>query len=79
MAGDCGSEARVTHSGGMAVGDGLYEYGVGSDLIPVDVFEILLLQNGEQEAGHGIVAVRRHDGGFVSVLVDIDRGRGNGG
>lgn len=79
MTGYCGSEARVAHSGGMAVGDGLEQDGIGSHLIPVDVFEVLLLQDGEQEAGHGVVAVRRHDGGFVSDLGNIDRRCGNGG
>jgi hypothetical protein len=30
------------------------------------VSEVLLLQDGEQEAGHGIIAVRRHDDELVA-------------
>ena len=37
MAGDCGSEAGVTHSRGMAIADWLHEDGIGGDLIPVDL------------------------------------------
>lgn len=50
----------------MAIGDGLHEDGIGGYLAPINVSEVLLLQDGEQEAGHGIVAVRRHDDKLVA-------------
>lgn len=74
MAGDGGSEAGVPHSRGMAVGDGLDEDGIGSHLTPINIFEVLLLQDGEQEASHGIIAVRRHDGELVLDLKLISGG-----
>ncbi len=79
-----GTETRVAHAGGMAVGNLLGQYGIVGDLVPVDleaskliarpsrqaisprgtyILEAFLLQDSEQEAGHGVV-VGRHDEGW---------------
>lgn len=44
----------------MSVRNGLQQDGILGDLIPVNILEILLLQNGEKEASHGVIAVGRH-------------------
>lgn len=39
----------------MSVGDGLRENGIMGHEIPVDIFEVLLLQNGEEKPCHLVV------------------------
>lgn len=39
MAGDCRSEAGETHSGSVAIGDRLYEDGIGGYLAPINLKE----------------------------------------
>jgi hypothetical protein len=52
----------------VSVGDGLEEDRVLSNQIPIDVLEVLLLQDGEQEASHRILAViGRHWGNRLGV------------
>lgn len=47
----------------MAVGDLLGKNRIVSDLVPIDILEVLLLQYGEEKPRHGIVIIRRHDRG----------------
>lgn len=47
----------------MAVGDLLGENWIVSDLVPVDILEVLLLQYGEEKSRHDIVVIRRHGRG----------------
>lgn len=46
----------------MAIGDLLGEDGIMSDLVPIDVLEVLLSQYSEEKSRHGIVVIRRHSG-----------------
>jgi len=84
VASDGGTEARVSHPGGVPIRDGLQQDRILSDFVPVNlrqidgqrrslfqdgagctthVLEVLLLQDGEEEAGHGVVTVGRHGSG----------------
>lgn len=77
MAGNGGTEARVSHSSGMAIRNGLQQNRVVGNLVPVDlreelaewrckkadthIFEVLLLQNGKEKSSHAIFCVGSHD------------------
>lgn len=47
----------------MAIGNLLGENRIVSDLVPIDILEVLLLQYGEEKSRHGIVVIRRHGRG----------------
>lgn len=44
----------------MAISDFLGKDRIVSDLVPIDVLEVLLSQYSEEESRHGIVVIRRH-------------------
>lgn len=55
------AEPSETHSRSVTIRNGLHEDWILSDLFPVDVFEVLLVQDGQKEPSHGVLAVGGHD------------------
>lgn len=67
-------KARVAHPRSMAVGNVLGKDWIVGNLIPVDILQAFLLQNGEEKSGHGSVVARRHACNGVAWLILADSG-----